>query len=282
LSGYRRPRGRKLLRRFNLGVSLPGAVLQRAPRGEFAGQSRFTFEWDIEPNSTWYRLYLAHDGGSKIHDAWYRARDICRDQTCQVEVRTALLNGSYAWWVQPFGPAGYGTWSDTDPATPDADPLTFSLNSQAPVAPALRTPRNGATITQTAQPGFGWDRVTDATWYQFYLKRASGVLLSRWYTAEALRCADVAIPACVLRPGLTLEQGDYDWWVRAYGPAGYGPWSDSGTVYDHWFTADAACSSGPCMAGPGVDLAAGDYTWAVTPWGHGEYGPSAARTFTRP
>jgi hypothetical protein len=71
---------------------------------------------------------------------------------------------------------------------------------------------------------FSWHSTTGATWYQLWLGTLSGSLVTeQWYTAEHAGCASGATCNIVVTP--PTASGAFVWYIRGWGPSGYGPWS---------------------------------------------------------
>jgi hypothetical protein len=67
------------------------------------------------PGSTWYYLYVNDSTGTRITQ-WYSASEAgCSEGTgtCAVSPGTVLATGAGVWWVQTYGPNGYGPWSNS-------------------------------------------------------------------------------------------------------------------------------------------------------------------------
>jgi len=100
---------------------------------------------------------------------------------------------------------------------------TFSITTDAPVAPTLESPTGGA-IVETNAPDFIFTpaETDNATWYNLRVFNAGTDVrvLNAWVSVDDLFCDE---DGCYFSEGTeytdTLGQGNYDWVVRAYGPA---------------------------------------------------------------
>jgi hypothetical protein len=90
-----------------------------------------------------------------------------------------------------------------------------------PVAPVLITPAASVVGTTIA---FTWHPAPTATWYHFWLGHAdASLVMEQWYTAEHAGCAGGGTCTIVVTPPITA--GPFIWYIQAWSPAGYGPWS---------------------------------------------------------
>jgi uncharacterized repeat protein (TIGR03803 family) len=189
----------------------PGKAALEYPSGTI-NTSVPGYKWNAVPGSTWYWLYVDDSSGNRI-STWYTAEQAgCSSGTgtCSVSPGTALTPGSAVWWVETYGPNGYGPWSDG---------LSFSV---PPGKASLLSP--SGTINTTT-PNYTWNAVPGSTWYWLYVNDSSGNRTSTWYTAEQSGCSS-GTGTCGVSPGTILAPGSAIWWVQTYGPNGYGPWSD--------------------------------------------------------
>lgn len=203
-----------------------------------------TFSWthrDSDGANTvpadWYLLYVQRDDGL-VAQEWYPAGAICTGTSCEVNPWSSsaqaaafgsldsavellgLENGDYTWYAVPWTQAG-----GTD--TTNFGQSTFSVDIPAVEEPVGISPR---AMTGTMEvPGLTETRVffefyadDAATWYNVYVgtEDFSETLVSEWYEADRICFGETC--------GFSTEiyaTGNYTWFVRAYGPAGVGPWS---------------------------------------------------------
>jgi hypothetical protein len=194
-----------------------------------------TYSWDKITVATWYRLYVSGPSGVVL-DHWYQAADIC-PSTCSVTSPT-LGGGTYSWYVQTYGPAGYGPWSNTTGSV--IQPMRFITSSTPPAAAILTYPVEGDPMTLPVTgvkdigpnytPTYTWNKVVGATYYatyyRLYVAGPSGVVLDQWYKTSDI-CDRVGAPDVCSVVSPALQGGNYDWYVQTYSPAGFGPWSNN-------------------------------------------------------
>lgn len=85
-------------------------VTQFSPSGS-TQNSAPTFTWNVDPASTWYKLWVGFNSTDKVFAKWYDAIQICSDGTCSINMETALSNGDYEWYVKSWNENGK-VWSD--------------------------------------------------------------------------------------------------------------------------------------------------------------------------
>jgi predicted outer membrane repeat protein len=188
-------------------VSL-GSTQLISPQGAIV-PNRPVFTWEEAPATTYYRLQVNGPGGI-LHDAWHPSTDICASSICQFQMDDYLINyggANFSWQVQSYGP-DYTPW-------PINGPLNFSVGVANPSTPA-------GTITGAVNHlEFGWSELAGAAWYQLYLNGPAGYVTDQWVSASQCGAG-----TCTYTLNMALSQsGDYQWYVRAWEPAGYGSWS---------------------------------------------------------
>jgi hypothetical protein len=117
-------------------------------------------------------------------------------------------------WVETWGGLGYGPWSTS---------LSFTPTDTFPPAATLVNPPNSGVETS---PGvtFQWNKVTAATYYFLWVDNLyvhTGNVIQQWYAGASV-CGSAL---CSLPTPVNLPSGPYTWWIEAWSPAGYGPWS---------------------------------------------------------
>jgi hypothetical protein len=95
-------------------ISVPGQATLSSPSGsQTSGYP--TFSWSAVTGATWYQIYLEKDGvyhwsewieGDNSWTPWWNMND---------------YPGEYQWWIQTWGAAGYGPWSESLKYTMGAD-----------------------------------------------------------------------------------------------------------------------------------------------------------------
>lgn len=123
---------------FSIPVAAPGALTQIEPAGEQAGYD-LTYRWQKDVNATWYRLWVGRVGSGTWHDRWFElsgageaainpgganpgpAKPVQLEPAGSLVVNNPTFRwsgGQCEWWVQGWGPDGYGPW---------AGPLAFRI-----------------------------------------------------------------------------------------------------------------------------------------------------------
>jgi len=164
--------------------------------GEVVETRRPVFTWSATEGATWYHVMLHRNDVAHLTQ-WVQAAT----WTPGVD----LPAGDYQWWVRPWGPGiGMGDY---------AGPADFSVPARRPATAPAQTGPTGE-ITETRRPVFVWTAVDHAAWYRVFVQRVGGgAVLDRW-TQET-----------TLTPPSNLAAGTYRWWIVAWGPDGYSPWS---------------------------------------------------------
>jgi hypothetical protein len=191
--------------------SLPGSSAGIAPTASSTNATP-TFSWTEIPAATRYRLVVRTASGV-VFKKWFTSVDAsCSGGTCSVSPGQGFPAGTYTWRVRTANEAGFGPWSSA---------LSFTV--LRPPAPTLVAPTGGMTLG-TATPTYTWNETPGATWYFLYVSGPSGVI-KRWVQASTA-CSG---GTCSATPNVGLWAFvDYQWRVRAYSPAGFGPWSGYG------------------------------------------------------
>jgi hypothetical protein len=128
--------------------------------------------------------------------------------TCTVAAPRSLASGLVSWKVITWNPFGYGPWSNT-------------MNAVVDVAdPAVPTPLPGGPSgpIATRTPTYTWTAISNASWYQFSVTDALGVVREFWYLPSQA-CASTP---CSVTPNVLLGIGPAQWKVRAWRASGAG------------------------------------------------------------
>ena len=295
----------------------PGKATLTSPTSSI-GTNNPTYRWNEVSGATWYYLWVDGPSGN-IFKQWYTsAQANCNGTTCSVAGATPDLGGGlHTWWVQTWGDAGSGPWSDGMTFTPPT-----------PVVPGAATLTSPSGSVATNNPTYTWNEVSGASWYYLWVNGPSGNIFKQWYTAAQAGCNGTTCSVAGVTPG--LGTGNYTWWVQTYNAAGSGPWSDgktftpaipgkatltspngsigtnnptytwnevsgstwyylwvngpSGAVITQWYTsAEANCNGTTCSVTPNMSLSAGSHTWWIQTWNPAGVGPwSDSMNFTSP
>ena len=218
------------------GQAAPGMASLRSPSGTVTF-ARPIFSWETVTNATWYRVYVNRNGVYH-YDKWIEGLPWWKPTWDMTD-----YPGDYEWWVQTWGPGGYGPWSSS---------LSFTIaEKEPPAATTLRIPNGDVPAGAVS---FSWDAVDGASWYHFWLNKDGVPFHDTWLDGEVERT-------------LILADGEYEYWVRTWSPEGFGLWSNGLS-----FTA----SGSPTAVCPeGGDASA--RTWEVvnTRWVRNYYGDGA-------
>ncbi len=197
-------------------LTTPAPVTMISPTGQIAGGTP-TYTWYAAKTATWYQLWI-NDSSGKLFAKWYTANEMgCETGICQIKPAVPLEGGEYAWWVQSWNPAGSGPW---------AEGMAFTVITEPPPIATLSAPNgtlNDNTLTYT------WKQVKTATWYYLWINDSSGKIFTKWYTANEAGCVGFLGVICQIKPAISLEAGQYTWWIQTWNPIGYGPWSEGMT-----------------------------------------------------
>jgi hypothetical protein len=199
---------------FTVSTALPALINRTGPTsGATVSQLPINFTWTTDPHATSYAIYVTGPQGY-IHYITYPASDVCDGASCSLPLMPTH-NGSYTWYLQGISAAGGGPWGP-DEANDDWGAITFNLNAVAPAADyaTLLSPANDALITDGSDTiNFEWNRVQNASWYNFILADATGGILESWWlSAEDLGCVQDEICSTELAVGA----GSYRWAVRTW------------------------------------------------------------------
>ena len=193
-------------------VSRPAAPTLLGPLGQTSSNTP-TFTWSNVGNASWYQLWV--NGPSGFWGApWYEVGAgsvFCGNNSCGVTPLNAT-DGTYTWWVRGWNQAGSGSWSSGG---------TFSRGA-APNAVTLASPSGSLS---SRNPAFSWAPATGATWYRLWVTKPDGSVFDRWYQLQVATDITCSSSSCTASPTLNLPTGQHHWWVQAWNPSGYSPWS---------------------------------------------------------
>jgi hypothetical protein len=201
---------------FAVDAVTPGATSPIWPLAAPEGARMPAYKWSHVANSTWYRLWVAPVGGGPVILTWYFAGDVCQGSVCTVRPAVALTSGGrYTWWIQTWSSRGVGPW-DSGPGT------TFTIAATAPAGATQVAPAGSGVA---ASPTYTWNRVPGSSWYYLWVNPVgAGPLVQMWYRAEDVCGATTcSVTPAVNLPGATT----FEYWLRTFNDAGYGPWTSS-------------------------------------------------------
>lgn len=187
------------------------------------------FSFDQLADATWYRVWIGTLDGRQSLFEWYPADDfreqagICDGEVCTLPADVWLTNGDYQWWITYWGPEpGFqdfnSYWHGSQFSVEFGD-IDFNNDSRMP---------QGEVSAATT---LGWDHDPNVLWYRIWLGTADYTTeeLFKWFDARDICDGEI----CVIPlddQGVTLTDGDYEWWMELWGPSGYEQWAINGGV----------------------------------------------------
>jgi len=211
---------------FTVQAQKPLATVPIGPRGmQATGVRRPLFSWQSADYATWHHIWVNRLGGGKYAAKWIQAP--ATNWIPDVDFR----GGDYKWWIAGWNVDGYGPWSSgTDFTVPDMRPGVIELLS----------PTGG--VDQTAgHVNYQWAADDRATWYRMWSGQAGQAVVDKWYRGSSV-VTDTTASVTEPRHGW----GSYNWYVRGWGPDGYGHWSGKG---------EFVCGRPSPVSGSGTELA---------------------------
>lgn len=206
--------------------------------------------WDDDPHALWFQVYIGTTNFVQMFLGWVRrSAELCTDNRCGFSPDVYLPNGQYEVYIRSWGPGGYCN----DDLHCWTGPTTFRVNYTAPGAAS-----NLATTAEiTGRPAFMWTGTTGATWYHLWIGTARSFEQRhlQWYPASAMNCFGTA-GQCAITPEIDLSNGDYVWYVRAWGPGGYSEGGVQGWAGPGEFTVRAALPPKASLIAPTGQTAA--------------------------
>jgi formylglycine-generating enzyme required for sulfatase activity len=202
---------------FTVAAATPGKATLISPNGTISSSSP-AYTWAAVPKATSYYLWVADSAGTPKIQTWYTAQQMgCSSGSgnCSITPATALVAGSYQWWIQTKNTEGEGPWSDG---------MSFTIGSAGPPGKATLISPNG-TIS-SATPTYTWSAVQKSASYYLWVTDSTGTAkIQTWYTAQQTGCSS-GTGNCSIAPATTLAAGSYQWWIQTRNTEGDGPWSD--------------------------------------------------------
>jgi len=181
-----------------------GKVQPIGPQGLITDRTP-TLSWDALAGATWYNVRLVRDG-VPYDDRWVNVTSWTPGAD--------LPHGTYSWWVCAWGPGmGIGPWSDQ---------TTFTIERNPPAAIDLHSPTGGVAVT-SASVDYQWGSDNHATWYQLWSGQNGIGFHQKWYSAATVVSGVTATVSVA-----DHMWGEYQWYVRGWGPDGLGNWSQPG------------------------------------------------------
>ena len=202
---------------FFVCLAVPGALAATGrtarlaePRGVVA-DARPTFVWTAVESASRYELRVLDETGAQLTESVLPTQ--CVGGECAIPSPRDLAFGKYRWYVvteivgRRNRSSGIRRFTvSPDPSRPSKVELTAPLGE-----------------LDTTTPTFRWKAVSQARFYELFIRGGKPRTLFREIYAEADVCAT---GTCTAAPSLThldLGDGRYVWWVRASNFIGNGP-----------------------------------------------------------
>jgi hypothetical protein len=206
-----------LIAPLHAAAAAPPQAFPLSPAG-VVGTITPTFAWAAVPSASYYLLTITTTNPLAPTRVWYTpAQAGCASGAGTCTASHTLPSGAGTWAVLTWNSDGYGPWSATTNFLID---VTAVPDISDPANPAA-TPVSPVGAVATLSPAFAWNAAASATWFQFSVVDMFSHSREYWYT-PLQACA--ATP-CTATPSTVLPPGPTRWTVRAWTPAGHGPWS---------------------------------------------------------
>lgn len=249
------------------------------------GNINISFAYD--PAVAWYHLVIKNQISNVVYDTWHSVSDmICEDNHCDFVLpklpntvnnehgTPGLINGDYILELSAWGPGGFNN-GNMDAATSSSFTVNLGQSSIAVIQDDY-----AITNTDTGSPTFRWIPAENATYQLLWIGTPSGLpdaLTSTpintyyisWYPVKHMVCLEGESNPCVLTPqDVFLPNGQYEYWVLSWGPAGRSTWgSFSGWMQGSVFRVNAAEPTAPIPLAPTGTISKGvtDFSWKHVP-----------------
>jgi len=177
-----------------------------------------------DESAAWYHIWIGTPDFETVYFNWIPAPDSCNDAlTCTLYPPAYPNSGTYIWYIQSWGAAGF---NNNDP-TSWQGPFDLDLTYDAPGRV------EGLTITPSTQT-FDWTWDESASWYNVWIGTPDPEFEQKhfdWHMARELGCES---GICRLKLDEVFEAGEYNWYVQAYGPGGFSTDGDFDPPLDSW------------------------------------------------
>ena len=174
------------------------------------------YHWNHDADVLWYNLLVTNtSNNAAVVNTWHQVGvDAICGATCDVHSANYLPNGDFNWTVRAYSLAGAGAY---------ATALPISISTTLPDMSSMSgfQPTGGAIITDYANLDFQWDDVAGATWYNIWIGGGGTTLHTGWHRGSLICTGGTCAPDL----GLLPANGNYEWWIQAYGPSGTGAWA---------------------------------------------------------
>ncbi len=178
------------------------------------GVSPAQFVWTDKPNVLYYHVYLSDGVNPPLFLDWVeKTRSLCDGSICTFTPPNPLNNGTYLFYVRPWGPGGF--------ASGGVENLGWAGDEMI-VGPGLATNLQASSAGSTATLSF--TAVPDATSYQIWVGTVKGADVNEAYlqthTAAELGCTTPGSTCTLALDTASFAPDTYNWYVRARGAAG--------------------------------------------------------------
>lgn len=163
-------------------------------------------------DAEWYHIIIVDENGNIVLDTWYPASEICDETSCtltldETDLPYGLTNGDYVTYIN--------AWVNGE-TTEYTEPVTFTVEAPAPAPPVIigvdvSTGRPILTIED--DPGVAWVNVYVGT-TETDRERIS----MAWYRKTEAVCDG---QYCTFVLDAHPSNGDYEAYLRTWGPAGF-------------------------------------------------------------
>ena len=169
-----------------------------------------TIVWNHDGITEYYNIWVGGVNGTSgtILSGWYHRDDLNCGGTCALNTPPNGINytnGTYQVWMQGWNSVtGTSDWVSSN---------VFVVNVPAPSFSNMVTV--GSLTSQPVSPQFQWDHDGISEWFNIWIGNDDRTLVSGWYPSTDFNCTNTCILA--LPAGVTLADGDYQWWMQAWG-----------------------------------------------------------------
>ncbi|GAB4526069.1 MAG: hypothetical protein OHK0046_42530 [Anaerolineae bacterium] len=200
------------------------------------GSPIISFEWENPGNAEWFyfELWSVDSAGSyePYYTTWLPAGPYCNLDTCSIDsTDTNLLegllypvNGTYDWYVFGWNLAGVDLSVDAYIAQGTA---VFTVDFPAPGTVRQLTPEAGFTYDNVGLT-LNWESDASTAWYGLWVSDPTFEEVAYFDYFPANRYCGLNYGVQLITTTCTfpisLEPGDYVWWIESYGPGGASDW----------------------------------------------------------
>jgi hypothetical protein len=192
---------------FSVVPGAPGTVTLISPVNTVETNSTLNFIFTQDPSSTWFELFINKDGRF-FREHWFGPSETTISGGNVIVTVASFTSGTFTWWVRPWGPDGFGSWSSS--AT-----FTVQVNGE-PGQVTLLSPPNGGTSPSITT--LTWSMPDPAAqWFFVWMNKDNTTFFTKWVQTNSITFNN------------GLPSGNFSWWVRPWNSAGFGMWSSTST-----------------------------------------------------